>query len=129
MEPLAPEIVAFVAASLRSLDDLQVLMLCMESRDRWWDAAAMAREAMISGSASRRALDHLARGNLLDIRITDDVRYTFSPGNAALLETALACAAAYRAHPVALARLVTDSDRRSVRDFADAFRIRRDDNR
>jgi hypothetical protein len=88
----------------------------------------MARHLGISTSAARRTLDHLARGNLLDIRITGDVRYQFKPGTAALEAAALACAAKYRADPISIIQLVTDSTRRNVRDFADAFRIRGKDN-
>jgi hypothetical protein len=124
MNPPSPQVIEFATAHLRTLEDLQVLLTCLEARDRWWDAAGMARHLGIGLSGARRALDHLARGNLLDIRITGDVRYQFQPGNAALEAAALACGAAYRADPIAVVHLVADSTRRNVRDFADAFRIR-----
>ena len=127
MSTVPPESAEFVARHLRSLEDLQVLMTCIEGRDRWWDAAAVARELGISATAARHALDHLARGNLLDIRITGDVRYQFNPGTAELHGAALAFATAYRANPVPLVQIVAGSARRSVRDFADAFRIRGND--
>ena len=111
--------------SLRA--DLQVLMLCAEAPERWWDASGMAREAGISVAAARHALDHLVRHNLLDIRVTGDVRYSFSPGTDDVREAAVACAAAYRSRPIAVVQLVAEAHRGSLRDFADAFRIRRDD--
>ena len=127
MESLPPDVVSFITTYLRSLDDLQVLIHCIETIDRWWDAAALSRETGISVNEARHALDHLARGNLLDIKITGDVRYCFAPGTDALRHAALACAAAFRAHPVAVLQLVADAPGRSLRDFANAFRIRRDD--
>lgn len=127
MSTLPPDVTDFTARHVRTLEHLQVLMTCIEGRDRWWDAATMARELGIGLTAARRTLDDLARGNLLDIRITGDVRYQFNPGTAELEAAALACAAVYRTNPVALVQLVAGSSRRSVRDFADAFRIRRDD--
>ena len=127
MRPPSPEVIEFATAHLRALEDLQVLLTCLDARDRWWDAAGMARQLGIGVSVARRALDHLARGNLLDIRITGDVRYQFKPGNDGLEAAALACAAAYRADPIAVVHLVGDAPRRSVRDFADAFKIRGDD--
>ena len=102
-------------------------MTCVDTRDRWWDAAAIAKELGIGNTAARHSLDHLARGNLLDIRITGDVRYQFNPGTAELESAALACAAAYRTNPVAVVQMVAGSSRRSLRDFADAFRIRGND--
>lgn len=129
MESLPPDVISFVASHVHSLNDLHVLIHCIEAADRWWDASALSRETGMSVAAARHSLDPLARGNLLDIRIIGDVRYNFSPGTDALRETALACAAAYRSRPVAVVKLVTDSGHRAVRDFADAFRIRRDDDR
>jgi hypothetical protein len=127
VETLPSDVVSFVATYLRSLGDLQVLMSCIETPGRWWDASALARETGIGVEATRHSLDHLARGNLLDIRITGDVRYSFAPGTDALRKAARACAAAFRAQPVAVIQLIADSPRRSLRDFADAFRIRHDD--
>src|SRR5687768_12560257 len=117
MTALPPEVIEFATAHLRVLEDLQVLLTCLDARDRWWDATGMAREIGIGASAARRSLDHLARRNLLDIRITGDVRYQFKPGNAALEAAALACAAVYRANPLAIVQLVAESARRNVRDF------------
>jgi len=77
---------------------------------------------------ARAALEHLAARNLLDIRIGRDLRYQFRPGTLELREAARAAAEAYRRHPIDLARLVSP-ERRSITDFADAFRIRRDDDR
>ena len=126
MPGFPPEVVEFAALHIASLEDLHVLLSCLEARERWWDAAGMARLLGISVSAARRSLDRLARGNLLDIRIRDDIRYQFKPGTAAIEAAAVACRTAYRADPIAMVQLVTGSYR-SVRDFADAFRIRRDD--
>jgi len=106
---------------------LQVLMQCIDGPGRWWDASTMARETGISGAAAERALDHLARKNLLDIRVTAEVRYTFSPGTDALRDEALAFAAAYRSRPVGVIQLITEDRRSHIRDFAEAFRIRRHD--
>ena len=124
---VAPEVVSFVAQHLRTVDDLVVLFTAIDSGPRWWDAAAMARELGIPAATARQSLDHLARGNLLDIRITGDVRYQFNPGTDEVKAAALACAAAYRSDPVGVLRLVAGSGRRSISEFADAFRIRRDD--
>ena len=71
-------------------------------------------------------MDHLAAHNLLDIRITADVRYRFRPGTEDLQTAAREFADQYRTRPLPLLELVSGT-RRSIRDFADAFRIRRDD--
>ena len=126
-QPLAPAVASFITAHVTSLDDLEVMMLLVSANGRWWDATSTARELGLSVGRARAALDALATHNLLDIRISDDVRYQFRPGTVELEEAALAVAAAYRRRPSALVQFVGGRASRSVRDFADAFRIRRRD--
>ena len=125
--PLDPAVATFIADHIRTLDELQLLMSIIQSGDRWWDVPTAAREFGISATEARKALDRFAAHNLLDIRITDDVRYQFCPGTEALLDAARATSDAYRRQPIVVARLVPQQPR-SIKDFADAFRIRRDDN-
>jgi hypothetical protein len=129
MDALAPEVMGFLLSNVRSLDDLHVLISCVEAPGRWWDAAGMGRETGLSPTAARHVLDHLVRRQLLDIRVTGDVRYSFSPATGDLRDAVLACAAAYRSRPLAVVQAVSGARQAGVRDFADAFRIRRDDDR
>ena len=99
MDTFPQALTHFAADHLASPDDLKVLALCVEGRDRWHDAAAIAKTLRISRGAARAALDHLARKNLLDIRITGDVRYRFRPGRSELESQALALVDAYRRNP------------------------------
>jgi hypothetical protein len=90
----------------------------------------MVRRTGIPIASARWALDTLARRNLLDIRITGDVRYQFAPAQPAVREAALACAAVYRAQPLTVVvERIVDPGARTVRAFADVFRIERDDDR
>jgi hypothetical protein len=127
MAPVPPPVHAFVAEHIHSLDELQLLMALIQTPDRWWDATAAARELGLALAVARRGLDALASRNLLDIRITGDVRYQFRPGTDALRAAARAAEDAYRTNPLAVVTLVAQTGRRGLRDFADAFRLRRDD--
>ena len=126
---IAPDVSAFLAAHLSNLEQFQLLLHLMQTEDRWWDANAVARELGISPADAHAALDHLAKHNLLDIRITADVRYQFRPGTAELLTGVRACVEEFRRAPLEVLAAVTRGAPKSVRDFADAFRIRRDDDR
>jgi hypothetical protein len=128
MPEFAPAVVAFVTEHIRTLSELQLLMLLIQSSDRWWDAGSLAHESGLTIRDASKALDHFGSHNLLDIRITGDVRYQYRPGTKELRDGAEACAAAYRSQPLGLARLVTGPSAASVRDFADAFRVRRQRN-
>ena len=106
MEPLPPDIARFAAAYVPSIEDLQVLVLFVEGRDRWYDAARIAGLLSIPLAAAGAALDHLARHNLLDIRVTGDVRYRFRPGTATLETQATALVDTYRRNPELVLRLI-----------------------
>ena len=130
MGSLSAGLVQFARSQIHSVEALQVFILCVDHRDRWWDATGIGRAVSITESKARRILDQFARANLLDIRISDAVRFRFAPGLQELEEQAVAFAAAYHTNPTEVVKLIarsTVSD--SVRDFADAFRIRRDDDR
>ena len=124
---LAPLVAEFLRAHIASVDELELLMLLVMSGGRWWDAASAARELGMRTRRARAGLDALAAHNLLDIRITEDVRYQFRPGTPALEAAALALATVYQRTPAAVVHVVARAASRSVRDFADAFRLRRRD--
>jgi hypothetical protein len=126
---IAPLVLTFLAAHVRTLLEFQSLMLVTQAPDRWWDAGSAARELGVTPAAARSALDQLAKHNLLDIRITGDVRYQFRPGTEELRAGVAACADEFRRAPLQMVAVVTGQGPKSVRDFADAFRIRRDDDR
>ena len=125
--PLGAAAMAFVREHLASLDELELLMRLMSSPERWWDATTAARSLGIPVHRARAMLDGFVSRNLLDIRITEDLRYQFRPGTAELTDAATAVAIAYRRNPAPVIQAVARSAPRSVRDFADAFRIRRRD--
>jgi hypothetical protein len=126
-EPCDAAFLQFVTDHLRGLDDLHMLLAMAGDRDRWWDGVSAARELGTDRSTAGRVLEHLAAENLLDIRVTDDVRYRFRPGRADLDRAAQACVEAYRSRPIALWRAAEEALRvRSIQEFADAFRLKPD---
>ena len=126
---LGPEVAAFLADHISTADHFELLVRVADTPDRWWDATSAARDLGLSERDAHAALDHLARHNLLDIRITGDVRYQFHPGTAALRQAAMAAVEAFRRRPLRVLEAIAGPRRRSVRDFSDAFRIRRHDDR
>lgn len=122
--PVPERVVAFVSENLRNIEDVHLMLALMQS-DRWWDARAAAAELGLDVITAGRSLDRLASLNLLDIRITGDVRYQFRPGTDELAQIARECLDAYRSNPIALFTALQRPSRKGLRDFADAFRLRR----
>jgi len=127
MTTVPARVADFAARHLRTIDDLQVLLACMEAGDRWWSTDSTARQLGIAQAVAAECLDHLARQNLFDLRVSNDIGYRFSPGTAHLKEDALALLAEYRRRPLNVVRLITGN--RDAQDFADAFRFKRHDDR
>jgi hypothetical protein len=122
---LPAAVVYFVRDQIDNLEQLDVLTLIMKSPERWWDAAEVAAFLGLNPAIARAALERLASNNLLAITITTDVHYRFQPGTASLRDAADVFAGAWRDHRGEVLGLVTDRQRRAMRDFSDAFRIRR----
>jgi hypothetical protein len=127
---ISPLVLTFLRDHVGNLEQFQLLIRLAQEGDRWWDAASVSRELALTPRDARAALDHLARHNLLDIRITGDVRYQFRPGTDELSDAVRAVVEEYRRKPVQILEQVTGrTAKQRIRDFADAFRIRRDDDR
>jgi hypothetical protein len=99
---LPPHVQVFLATYARSLEELAILLALIESRTRWWDVASMAVRSGITPLHARRVLDAFAARNLLDIRISDDVRYRLRPGTPALAHDVDAVVGCYRRSPTQL---------------------------
>lgn len=119
----------FVSQHFSSLDDLGIFVTLQDQRNRWWDALKIAAHVGLQPAQARLTLERFAAQNLLDISVTDDIRYRYRPGSAELAEAAAAFEESYRREPVPIVQLVTEHQRRAIADFADAFRIRRHDDR
>jgi hypothetical protein len=126
---LSPDLKTLVETSVRSVDELHALVTCARERERWWDAVEMRNETGMPTAVAERALENLARRNLMDVRIAGTLRYRFSPASPALETAVVTLLDAYHKSPVAVTQLVAESMQRHVRDFSEAFRIRRDDSR
>ena len=100
---------SFARDYLRDLHDLQLLIALVNAPDRWWDARAAARVLQVPDDVARAALEHLAGRNLLEIRVTGEVRYQFRPGSEELRLRSLAFADGFAADPVEVVRALTPS--------------------
>jgi hypothetical protein len=80
MASLPAGLVTFAQSHVHSVEALQVLLLCIDYRERWWDVSGVADRLSLTKSRARHILDGFARSNLLDIRISDTVRFRFDRG-------------------------------------------------
>lgn len=122
-ELIPPSVLRFIARHLRSLMDLEVLMLLSSTPDKHWTAAAVALQLAIPGTAAREALENLCRQNLLDVKVGEALSYRYNPGAPQLGRAVDELFTTYQDARVAVTAAVADAARQRLRDFADAFRV------
>jgi hypothetical protein len=113
----------FLSQCVGTLDELGILLALMGSTTRWWNAKAVGDELGVSEIRARRSLESLASRNLLDIKVSDDVRYQFRPGTQVLEARASALLKLYRERPAIVLRWAAGLGGTNLTDFADAFRF------
>lgn len=102
-----------------------MLMLLRRNATRYWSAEAVASELGMPMPVVRRPLERLASANMLDIRLAQDVMYRFNPAEAHI-DAVNELADAYSRARTAVLRLFVDGPPDPIRDFADAFRFKKD---
>ena len=103
-ELLPVEIATFIGDHLLSVDEIEALTALSDAPARWWDAKLISGALGVPVSTARGILDHLARLNLLDIRVTDEVRYQFHPGTSTLGRITSRLVSLYRTDPSSVIR-------------------------
>jgi len=128
MEPgppgaLPPELRAFLHSCIDSIEQIEILLLLQRS-NRAWIARAVGAELALIGPAARSHLEMLAARGLLQIAIDKDVSYRYAPKSADLRRYGDQLALHYADSPTTILRCIASSPRRSVKQFADAFKLR-----
>jgi hypothetical protein len=115
----------FVARYLPSVEHLEVFIVLQRNTTRSWSAPDMSTELRIPESTAENVLERLASDNFLDVKISNEILYRFNPVTAALEHSAALCADLYVRERIAMINLVMAATLGPMRDFAEAFRIKK----
>jgi hypothetical protein len=121
---LPPGVDRFLRGSLRSVWELELLLLLRRQRARLWMADELVRDLRASVLIVADSLDTLQKAGLVS-RNADD-QYQYWPTTPELDHLVDDVAAAYGTSPVAVTEAILSSPSSSVRTFADAFKIKKD---
>lgn len=106
-----------------SAPDVDTLLL-LRREQRGWTASAVARELRIDVDQAADILVRLRQRGLLR---AEGESYYFHPRDAALTEAVAQLAELYPAYRIAIVYLIYAMPTRRIRDFSDAFRLRKED--
>lgn len=118
-----------IETHLRTVEELEVLLLLGRDPERYWSSIAAAEATGLPPRATADTLEVLASRNLLDVRLGEALLYRFDPTAAELRAAANAILDAGWRQRAAVLRIILDLPSRAIRDFADAFKVKKDRDR
>jgi predicted ArsR family transcriptional regulator len=126
-DPIPNDIRRFIIESIDSIAQLEALLLLRSSPDKEWSAQQIAERLYISEQEAAPLLARLNAQELIDC--SDDkpphCRYQSKSDDLSKLMDRLADT--YAKHLVPITNLVHSKPRTRVQEFADAFKLRKDE--
>lgn len=125
MNDLPDDVRHFLAAHIRSVADLELLLLLRASRDREWSAEEVSRALYTAPEMMSPQLADFAAKGLLEISEGSEPVYRYQPRGEGLDEVIGRLAELYAQRRVAVISQIYAELVSEARSFADAFRIRK----
>jgi hypothetical protein len=122
-DPISPPVRRLIIERIDSVPELEAILLLREGGDRDWTAAEAGERLYVSRIVAEHLLRRLAERGFFE---SAGERYRYRPESAELAATVDALARAYSRHLIAVTHLIHSKPSASVRQFADAFRLRKD---
>jgi DNA-binding IclR family transcriptional regulator len=114
----------FLRGSLRSVWELELLLLLRAQRSRSWTADELVHDLRASMAIVGTALGTLQRLRLIE-RAADE-SYRYAPVTPELDQLVSDTAAAFASSPSSVTEAILSAPSSSIRIFADAFKIKKD---
>jgi hypothetical protein len=112
----------FIAEAIDSVPHLEALLLLWNSKPRTWSRAEMGRALYLSENNAEKVLLDLKRNGLAES--LDDTFFSYASGERDQLIEAVE--KIYRREIVRISRMIHSKAPASVREFAKAFRFKKD---
>lgn len=121
---VSADIRRFIAEHIRSIAQLDLLLLLYADPDRSWSAQAAAAAIYAAPDMTQRLLDQLLISGLL---AADEQKtaYHYAPSRDEVGRVVEQTASLYRDRPMSVVSLLYADRGDAIQDFADAFRLRR----
>lgn len=121
--PVPDEVKRFLTQYVRSIAQLEILLLVSDSPDRWWIAKEIYKILLSNEALVEKSLAEFTKNGLM--RKSDAGAYQFSPTDETRGLVKLS-AEIYRERPARIAQLIYETPLSEIEEFAKAFRIRKE---
>jgi hypothetical protein len=122
---LPPRVQRFLQTHIESIEKLEVLLLLRQQPARAWTAAGVAQELRIMEASAQGRLEDLSGRGLLAYEGTDRFRYEPHSSDAQAVNE---LAATYALRRVSVVSFIFAQPADRLKSFANAFRLKRDNN-
>jgi hypothetical protein len=126
-DPIPPDVREFLTRYIDSIAQLEALLLLRDNAAPEWSARDVAERLYISEQQTAGILARLAEDRLVEWKDKPTGRVVYRPNSTALAEAVDRVAEAYRRHLVPITNLVHGKVQSRVRQFADAFVLRKEE--
>jgi DNA-binding MarR family transcriptional regulator len=126
IEELSPVIRQFISRYVRSVEQLEILLLLWNEPETIWSVDAVYTVILSTPASVERWLDELVRQGLVNTSL-EPAGYKYSPSSAAVAEEVTALAKLYKTVPVRVIEAVYKPRTDAAQTFADAFKLKNPD--
>jgi hypothetical protein len=123
VEDLSPQLRAFIAAHITSVDQLEALLLLKSDPQKKWTDDEVSRRIYTSPAAVKQRLQSFVLQGLLSINRNNE--YSFSPATPDLADRVEELEKQYRERRVTLISVIYDRPHPSIQAFSDAFKLKK----
>lgn len=124
-EPIPNEIRQFILRSIDSVAQLEALLLLRANPRENWTTVSISKRLYISEQETAPLLTNLCDQGL--VVLNELTEFTYQPASAELSQMVDSLATIYARHLVPVTNLIHSKPRSRMQEFADAFRLRKDE--
>jgi predicted ArsR family transcriptional regulator len=128
VEPFPEDLIRFMNTHVESIDQLEILRVLGEDREKEWDSVALAAEVQATPQAVRAHLTAMqGRGLLATMARGAGLACRYGASSPELEQMVGRLLQMYKERPVTMIKMVYGRTKDPLRDFSDAFRLRKED--
>jgi hypothetical protein len=117
----------FILEQIDSVPQLEALLLLFNSRPKPWSTEEMAKSLYVRNDVASRILDSLLHRSLIAIPSPQSDLFFYSPDDESQNKLLSDVDAIYRKEVVRISSMIHSKASAGVRDFARAFRFKKED--
>lgn len=121
-DALPPNVRQFISEHIRSIAQLELLLMLRRNRDKAWSVEEAARQLYTAATMTQPLLESLRAIGLTSI---SSGTYTYAPKSAEMEQVVGELDKLYQERRVTVINLIYSAPVEKLQNFADAFRIRK----